>query len=49
MEMEVENAIRDCDLYPAYLENPAANMASLSPRGHCQAGSNRNKPYPQQQ
>ena len=50
MEKEVGNAIRDCDLYPAYQENPSVNMSSLSPKSHCQVtGSSRNKRYQQQQ
>ena len=50
MEKEIENSIRDCELFSAYQENPSINMSSFNIKLPCQAASGgRDKQNQQQQ
>ena len=44
MEKEIENSIRDCELFSAYQENPLINISSSNGKLCCQAaGGSRDK------
>ena len=50
MEKEIENSIRDCELFSAYQENPSINTSRLNVKPRCQAaGGGREKQNQQQQ
>ena len=49
MEKEIENSIRDCELFAAYQENPSINTSSFHAKPRCQAaGGGRDKQNQQQ-